>query len=155
MGKVGGKGKGLPKLTQSIVNGAWTVQLHIHTLNLWGTCCYYLRFKDKEIKLVSPKGIFIGRTYAKPEAPILWSPDAKIWLIGKDPEAGKDWGKKEKQVTEDEMVRWHHQLNGHEFEQILGDGEGQRSLACCSLWVTKCQTRLSEGTELNGWIPKP
>ena len=137
MGKVGGKGKGLPKLTQSIANGAWTVQLHIHTLNLWGRCCYYLRFKDKEIKPVSPKGIFIGRTDAEAEAPILWPPDAKSWLIGKEPEIGKDWGHEEKQVTEDEMVIWHHQLNGHKFEQILGDGEGQRSLAYCSSWGRK------------------
>ena len=77
---------------------------------------------SKEIQPVNPKGkqlwIFTGRTDA--EAPILWSFDAKSWLIGKDLDAGKDWGQEEKGMTEDEMVGWHHQLNGHEFEQIPG-----------------------------------
>ena len=80
---------------------------------------------SKKIKTVNPKGnqpwIFIGKTDAEAEAPILWPLDAKSQLIGKDPDAGKDWGQEEKGVTEDEMVGWHHQLNGHEFEQILGD----------------------------------
>ena len=75
---------------------------------------------SKDIKAVSPKGnqswIFIGRTDAKAETPILWSPDAKNWLIGKDPDARKDWRREEKGMTEDEMVGWHHRLNGHEFE---------------------------------------
>ena len=75
--------------------------------------------------------IFIGRTDAEAEALILWSPDS-ISLIGKDPDAGKDWGQAEKGVTEDEIFGWHHQLNGHEFEQTLGVGEGQGSLDCCS-----------------------
>ena len=87
---------------------------------------------NKEIKLVHPKGnqpwIFIGRTDAEAEAPILWLPDAKSQLIGKDPDAGKDWGQEEKQATEDEMNGWHHWLNGHEFEGTLGDSEGQGSL---------------------------
>ena len=87
----------------------------------------------KEIKPVNPKGtpswIFIGRTDAKAEAPILWSPDAKNWLTGKGPDAGKDWRQKEKGMREDEMVRWHHQLNGYEFEQTLGNSEGQGNLA--------------------------
>ena len=90
----------------------------------------------KEIKPVNPKGnqpwIVIGRTDAEAEALILWSPDAKSWLTGKDPDAGKDWGQEEKGMTENEMVGWHHWHNGHEFEQILGGGEGQGSLACCS-----------------------
>ena len=91
----------------------------------------------KEIKLVNPKGdqpcIFIRRTDAEAEAPILWPPDAKSWLTGKDPDAGKDWGQQEeKGTTEDKMVGWHRQLKGHESEQTLGDGEGQGSLACCS-----------------------
>ena len=89
----------------------------------------------KEIQPVNPKGnqswIFIGRTDAEAEAPILWPPDVKNRLIGKDPVAGKDW-RKEKGRTEDEMVGWHHQLNGHEFEQALGVGDGQGSLMCCS-----------------------
>ena len=89
---------------------------------------------SKEIKSVSLKGdqtwIFIGKTEA--EVPILWSPDAKSQLIGKFPDAGKDWGQEEKDATEDEMVGWHHWLNGHEFEQTPGDSEGQGSLLCCS-----------------------
>ena len=96
---------------------------------------------SKEIKPVNSKGnqpwIFIGRTDAEAEAPKLWPPDAKSWLIGKDPNAGKDWGQEEKGMTEDEIVRWHHRRNGHEFEQTLGDNEGQGSLACCSPWAHK------------------
>ena len=68
---------------------------------------------------------------------IFWPPDLKHWLIGKDPDAGKDWRPEEPGATEDEMVGWHHWLNGHEFEQALGDGEGQGSLACCSPWCCK------------------
>ena len=90
----------------------------------------------KEIKPINPKGnqswIFIGRTDA--ESPILWPPDAKNWLIGKEPDAEKDWRREEKGTTEDEMVGWHHQLDGHEFKQALGVGYGQGSLACCSPW---------------------
>ena len=90
----------------------------------------------KEIQPVNPKGnqswIFIGRTDAKAEAPILWAPDVKNWLIGKDPDAGKDWRQKEKGTIEDEMVGWHHSLDGHEVKQALGVGDGQGSLACCS-----------------------
>ena len=95
----------------------------------------------KEIKPVNPKGdqpwIFIGRTDPEAEAPILWPPDANKWLIGKDPGAGKDWGQEEKGMTEDEMIGWHHQLNGHNFEQTPGDGEGQGSLVCSSPWGHK------------------
>jgi len=80
---------------------------------------------SKEIKPVNHKGnqpwIFIGRTDAKAEAPILWPPDASSRLTGKDPDAGKDWGQEEKGATEDELFGWHHQLHGHEFEQTLGD----------------------------------
>ena len=74
---------------------------------------------------------------ADAEAPILWPPDAKSWLIGKDPDTGKDWGQEEKGATGDEMVGWHHWLNGHEFEQTLGESEGQWILACCSPWGHK------------------
>ena len=81
--------------------------------------------------------IFIGRTDAETEAPILWPPDVKSWLIGKDPDAGKDWRQEEKGATEDETVGWHHQLNGHEFEQNPRDSEGQGNLACCSPWSRK------------------
>ena len=95
----------------------------------------------KEIKSVNPKGnqswLFIGKTDAEVEAPILWTIDAKSWLIRKDPDAGKDWRQEEKGTTKDEMVGWHHWHNGHEFEQTPGDGEGQSSLAYCSPWGCK------------------
>ena len=95
----------------------------------------------KEIQPVHPKGnqhwIFIGRTDAEAEAPILWPPDVKSWFIGKGSDAGKDWGQEEKGATEDKMVRQHHQLNGHEFEETPGDSEGQGSLVCCSPWGCK------------------
>ena len=95
----------------------------------------------KEIQPVHPKGnqswIFIGRTDAEAEAPILWPPDAKNWLTGKDPDAGRHWRQEEKGTIEDEMVGWHHQLNGHEFEQAAGVGDEQGSLACCSPWGLK------------------
>ena len=98
-------------------------------------------FDCKEIKSASPKGnqpwIFIGRTHAETEALILWPTDAKNWLIGKDPDAGKDWRQEEKGMTEDEMVGWHHWLGGHELEQTLQDSEGQGSLVCCSPWGHK------------------
>ena len=101
----------------------------------------------KEIQPVHPKGnqswIFIGRTDADAETPILWPPDVTNWLIEKDPDAGKDWRREEKGMIEDEMVGWHHRLSGHEFEQALGIGDGQGSLACCSPWVPESQTWLS------------
>ena len=107
---------------------------------------------DYKIKPVSPKGnqswIFTGRTDAEAEAPILWPPDEKSWLVRKDPEAGKDWRQEEKGMTEDEMVGWHHQLNGHEFNQAPGHGEGQGSLACCSPWGCKSQTWLRDWTTI-------
>ena len=93
---------------------------------------------SKEIKPNKPKEYqawkFIGRMDTAAEAPILWLPDAKSKIIGKDPDSGKDWGQEEKGATEDEMVGWHHQLNGHKFEQTLGDNEKQVSLVCCSPW---------------------
>ena len=92
---------------------------------------------SKEIKLVNPKlnksWIFTGRADAEVEAPVLWPPDVKSQLTGKDPDAEKDW-RKEKGVTEDEMVGWHPWLNGHEFEQAPGVGGGKASLTCCSSW---------------------
>ena len=93
---------------------------------------------SKEIKPVNPKGnqpwILIERTDAEAEASLLWPPNAKIWLIGKNPDAGKDWGQGGKGGIEDEMVGWHHQLNGHESEETPGKSEGQGSLVCCSPW---------------------
>ena len=102
----------------------------------------------KEIWLVNLKGnrswIFTGRTDT--ETPILWPPDVKSWLIGKDSDAGKDW-RQEKGTTKDEMVVWHNRLNGHEFEQTLGVGDGQGSLVCCSPWGWK----ESDTTEQLNW----
>ena len=105
---------------------------------------FYFIFKLYNIVLVlpniemNPKGdqswVFIGRTDAEAETPVLWSPDAKNWLTGKDPAAGKDWRQEEKGTTENEMAEWHHRLDGHEFEWTPGVGDGQGSLACCSSW---------------------
>ena len=95
----------------------------------------------KKIQPVHPKGdqswIFTGRTDAEAGTPILWLPDTKNWLIWKDLDAGNDWRQEEKEMTEDEMIRWHHRPNGHEFEQAPRVGDGQRSLVCCSQWVHK------------------
>ena len=95
----------------------------------------------KEIQPVHPKGsqswIFIGRTDAEAETPIFWPPDEKNWLLGKDPDAGKNWRQGEKGTTEDEVVGWHHWLDEHEFEQAQGVGDGQGSLGCCSPWGHK------------------
>ena len=95
----------------------------------------------KEIQPVHSKGnqswVFIGRTDAKAENPILWPPHAKSWLIGKDSDAGRDWGQEEKGMTEDEMAGWHHQLDGHEFEWTPGVGNGQGGLVCCDSWGHK------------------
>ena len=96
---------------------------------------------SKEIKPINSKGnqpwIVIRRTDAEVEVPILGPPDVKSQLIGKDPDAGKDWGQEEKGETEDEIVGWHHQVNGHEFEQTPEDSEGQGSLACYSPYSHK------------------
>ena len=100
---------------------------------------------------VHPKGdqawVFIGRTDAEAETPILWPPHVKSWLIGKDPDAGRDWGQEGKGTTEDEMAGWLHRLNGHEFEWTLGAGDGQGGLACCDSW----RHRESDATERLNW----
>ena len=89
----------------------------------------------KEIQPVHPKGdqswVFTGRTDPEAETPILWPPHANSWLIGNDPDAGRDWGQKEKGTTKDEMAGWHHQLDRHEFDLTPGVGDGQGGLACC------------------------
>ena len=121
----------------------WTVKKAEHrridAFELW----YWRRSLEspldcKEIKSVNPKGnqpwIFIGKTDAEAEAPVLWPPNEKNWLIGKDPDAGKDWKQEEKGTTENEMVGWNHELNGHESVQIPGDSERQGSLVCFSPW---------------------
>ena len=105
----------------------------------------------KEIQPVYPKGdqfwVFIGRTDVEAEIPILWPPDAKNWLIWKDPDAGKDLRREEKGKTEDEMVGWHHWLNGHGFGWTLGVGDGRGGLACCGSWDCK----ESDMTEQLNW----
>ena len=105
----------------------------------------------KEIQPVHPKGdqswVFIRGTDAEAETPVLRPPDGKNWLIGKDPHAGKDWRWVEKGTTEDEMVGWHHRLNGHEFEPTPGVGDGQGGLACCDSWGRK----ESDTTERLNW----
>ena len=110
-----------------------------------------LLLDSKEIQPVHPKGnqswIFIARTDAEADAPIHWPPDEKNWLIRKDPDAGKDWQQEEKGTTEDEMVGWHHWLNGPEFEQVLGVGDGQGNLVCLSPWGC----RESDMTEWLNW----
>ena len=117
----------------SIVHQTWTGD----SFHIW----YESPLDCKEIKSVLLKGnqswVFFRRTDVEAEAPNLWPPNGKNWLIGKDPDAGKDWRQEEKRTTEDEMVGWHHWLNGHEFEQAPGVGVGQGSLACCSLWGCK------------------
>ena len=106
----------------------------------------------KEIQPVHPKGdrsyVFIGRTDAKTETAILWPPHVKGWLIGKDPDAWRDWGEEEeKGMTEDEKARWHHRLDGHEFEWTLRVGDGQGGLVCCDSWGRK----ESDTTEWLNW----
>ena len=109
----------------------------------------------KEIQPFHPKGdqswVFIGRTDVEAETPVLWPPDVKNGLIGKDLDAGKDWRKEEKGMTENEMVGWHHWLNGHEFEQAPGDGKGQGSLVCCNpLGCKDLDTEWLNNNELYG-----
>ena len=130
---------------------SWTVKKaerrRIDAFELW---CW--RTLDcKEIQPVHPKRdqswVFIGRTDAKAKTPILWPPHVKSWLIGKDSDAGRDWGREEKGTTEDEMAGWHHRLNGHKFEWTPGVGDGQRGLACCDSWGHK----ESDTTEQLNW----
>jgi len=109
----------------------------------------------KEVHSVHSKGdqswVFFGRTDAKAETLVLWPPHAKSWLIGKDPDAGRDWGQKEKGTTENEMAGWHHRLDGHEFEWSPGVEDGQGGLACCNSWGRKesDMTEQLNWTELN------
>ena len=107
----------------------------------------------KEITPVTPKGnqpwIFIGKIDAEAEAPILWPPDGKSQLTGKDPDAGKDWGQEEKGTTEDEMVGWHHQLSGQELEQTPGDIRDKEAWCATVHGVLKNWTRLSDWTSLH------
>ena len=112
------------------------------------------RLDCREIQPVHCRGdqpwIFIGRTDVEDETPILWPPDAKNWLIWKDPDAGNDWRQEEKGSTEDEMVGWHHRLNGREFEKILGVSDGQGGLVWCSPWGCK-ELDTTEWLNWNDW----
>ena len=120
----------------------------------------------KEIQPVHSKGdrswVFFGRNDADAETPVLWPPHAKSWLIGKDPDAGRDWGQEEKGMTEDEMAGWHHRLDGHEFEWTPGVGDGQGGLACCNSWGHEELDTIERlnWTELNyiancvSWVPR-
>ena len=118
---------------------------------------------NKEIKPVHPKvnqsWMFLRRTVAEAEAPILWPPEAKNWLTGEDPDVWKDWRQEEKGMTEDEMVGWYHWLNGHEFEQALGVGDGQGSLAFCNPWgrkeldMTKQLNWTEDSGNFSSWEP--
>ena len=134
---------------------SWTIKKAEHwtidSFELWCWKRLESPLDSREIKPVNPKGnqfwIFIGRTDAEAEAPIIWPPDVKNWLLRKEKAGGKDWRQEEKGMTEDEMVGY-HQLNGHEFEQALGVGDEQGSLACCSPWGHK----ESDMTEQLNWI---
>ena len=131
---------------------SWTIKKaeyqRIDAFELW---CWRSLLDFKEIKPVNPKGnqswIFIERTDAEAEAPKLWQPDMKNWLIGKDPDAGKDWRHEEKGTTEDEMAGWHHWLDGYESEWTPGVGDGQGNQVCCSPWGHK----ESDTTERLNW----
>ena len=147
-------------LTRDFINHVWMWELDYKESWALKNWCFWtavlektlespLNYKDSQP--VHPKGdqflVFIGRTDVETEAPILWPPDAKSWLIWKDPDAGKDWEQMEKGMAEDEIVGWHHQLNGHEFGWTLGVGDGQGGLVCCGSWGYK----ESDTTEWLNW----
>ena len=134
---------------------SWTIKKAEHqridAFELWCWRRIESPLDGKVIKPVHPKGsqswIFIGRTDAEAEDPILWPPDGKNWLIGRDPDAGKDWGQEENGATEDQVVRRHHQFNGHELGQTLKDTDWQESLVCYNPWGHK------ESDTTSNWIP--
>jgi len=136
---------------------SWTVKKAEHwridACELW---CWRRLFQSpldcKEIQPVHPKDqpwVFIGRTDAEAETPVLWPPHAKCWLIGKDSDAGRNWGQEEKGMTEYKMAGWHYRLDGHVFEWTQGVGDGQGGLRAEIHGVTKSRTRLSAWVELN------
>ena len=124
---------------------SWTVKKAEHRrIDVFELWCWRRLLRPLDYKEIQPvhtkvdqSWVFIGRTNAEGETPILWPRHAKSWLIGKDLNAGRDWGQEEKWTTEDEMTGWHHQLNGYEFEWTLGVGEGQGGLVCCDSWGCK------------------
>ena len=138
----------------------WMWELDCEESRAWKNWCFWTLVLEKtlespldckEIQPVHSEGdqswVFIGRTDAEAETPILWPPDGKNWLIGKDPDAGRDWEQEEKGMTEDKMAGWHHWLDGYEFEWTLGVGDGQGGLACCDSWGRK----ESDTTEPLNW----
>ena len=138
---------------------SWTIKKvecrRIDAFELWCWRRLQSPLDCKDIKWINPKGdqpwIFIERTDAEAETPVLWPADVKSWLTGKDPDAGQVWRQQKGMMIGDEMVGWHHGLNGHELVQAPGDGEGQGSLVCCSPWSQK----ESDTTELlNSYIYK-
>ena len=122
---------------------SWTIKKAEHQrIDAFGPWCWRrllrlpwttMRSNQSILKEISPE----YSLEPEAEAPVIWPPDAKNWLIGKDPDAEKDWRQEEKAMTEDEIIGWHHRLDGHEFEHTLGDSERQGSLACCSAWGCK------------------
>ena len=140
---------------------SWTVKKAEHRridaceLWCWRRLLRVCPLDCKEIQPVHSKGdqswVFIERTDAEAETPVLWPPHAKSWLIGKDPDAGRDWGQEEKGTTEDKMAGWHHWLDGRESEWTPGVGDGQGGLACCDSWGHKesDMTERLNWTELN------
>ena len=129
------------------------INKHVHIFfNCGNWSLLRVPWTAKEIQPVHSKGdqswVFFGRTDAEAETPVLWPPDAKSWLTGKESaDAGMVWGQEEKGTTEDEMARWDHWLNGHEFEWTLGVGDGQGGLVCCNSWGHK----ESDTTERLNW----
>ena len=140
---------------------SWTVKKaecqRIDAFELWCWRTLGSPLDCKEDQPVHPKvdqsWVCIGRTDAEAETPILWPPHVKSWLIGKYPDAERDWGQEEKEMTEDEMAGWHHRLDGCESEWTLGVGDGQGGLACCDSWCHKESnyTEWLNWTELNRW----
>ena len=135
---------------------SWIIKKAEHTridaFEMWYWRRLLSPLDNKEIQPVHPKGdqswVFVGRTDVEAETPVLWPPDAKSWLIlNLDPDAGKDWEQEEKGATEDEMVGWHHQHNGHGFGWTPGVGDGQGGLVCCGSWGPK----ESDTTEQLNW----
>ena len=139
------------------INKAESQRIDAFELWCWGRCLKS-PLDCKEIQPVNPKGdqpwVFFGRNDAKAETPVLWPPHVKSWLIGKDSDAGRDWGQEEKGTTEDEMAGWHHRLDGRESGWTLGVGDGQGGLACFDSWGRKESdtTEQLNWTELNAFI---
>ena len=130
--------------------------IYIYIYRVWGGVYVYIYiYNSKEIKPVNLKGdqpwIFIGRTDAEAEAPVFWSSDVNRLLLVKVPDVGKDWGPKERRVSEDEMAGWYHRCNEHELGQTLGDGDGEGGLACCSPWGRKELDTTGDWTTATPW----